>query len=260
MAAASNTRPVACVTGGASGIGQSIAAQLAESGHRVIVADIAPGSSSSDVVHARHDVADERSWIDLIGKIRAQFGALHVLVNNAGLCINRAIIEMPFETWRRQMAVNLDGTFLGMKHAIPFIAASGGGSIVNVASVAGIRAIPGLAGYCASKAGIIYLGRSAALECAAQRNNIRINTVLPGAIETPIWAKLGNDGELPASAAAREAAMQAQRAAAAAATPLGVPGAPSDIAQMVAFLVSDAARFITGAEFVVDGGAAAGTG
>ncbi len=120
-------------------------------------------------------------------------------------------------------------------------------------------ALPGLGGYCASKAGIIYLGKAAALECAALQNNIRINTVLPGAIETPIWAKLGNDGNLPASDAVREAAMQAQRAGAASATPLGFHGAPSDIANMVAFLISDEARFITGAEFIVDGGASAGT-
>jgi NAD(P)-dependent dehydrogenase (short-subunit alcohol dehydrogenase family) len=259
MTAASKTRPVACITGGASGIGQAIASLMVDRGHRVIVADIAPGESNSDVVCAPHDVGDEQSWIDLMNKISTEFGGLHVLVNNAGLCINRATTEMTLQSWRRQMTVNLDGTFLGMKHGIPLIASSGGGAIVNIASVAGIRGIPGLGGYCASKAGIIYLGKSAALECAAQRNNIRINTVLPGAIETPIWAKLGNDGDLPASDAAREAATQAQRTAATAATPIGFPGAPLDIAKMVAFLVSDEARFITGAEFIVDGGASAGT-
>ncbi len=259
MSAASKTGPVACVTGGASGIGQAIATQLAERGCQVIVADIAPGDSSSDIVRVPHDVADEQSWIDLMTRIGTEFGGLRVLVNNAGLCISRALTEMTLESWRRQMAVNLDGTFLGMKHGIPLIASSGGGSIVNIASVAGIRGIPGLAGYCASKAGIIYLGKAAALECAAQQNNIRINTVLPGAIETPIWAKLGNDGNLPASEGAREAAMRAQRAGAASATPIGFHGAPTDIAKMVAFLVSDEARFITGAEFIVDGGASAGT-
>jgi NAD(P)-dependent dehydrogenase (short-subunit alcohol dehydrogenase family) len=259
MTPSSKTRRVACVTGGASGIGRAIASELAGNGYEVIVADIAPADSGGGVVSEQHDVASEQSWIDLMRKIGTAFGGLHVLINNAGLCINRALTEMTLESWRRQMAVNLDGTFLGLKHAIPLMASCGGGSIVNIASVAGIRGIPGLAGYCASKAGIIGMTKSAALECAAQQNNVRINAVLPGAIETPIWAKLGNDGNLPTSDAAYEAAMQAQRAGAIAATPIGFPGAPRDIARMVAFLVSDGARFITGAEFIVDGGASAGT-
>ena len=105
-------------------------------------------------------------------RIGTELGALRILVNNAGLCINRALTEMTLESWRRQMAVNLDGTFLGMKHGIPLIASFGGGSIVNIASVAGIRGIPGLGGYCASKAGIICSrqSRGTGVCCAAEQH------------------------------------------------------------------------------------------
>src|SRR5512139_373651 len=105
MTPSSKTRRVACVTGGASGIGQAIASQLASTGHQVIVADIASNDSSSGVVSERHDVASEQSWIDLMRKIGTAFGGLHVLINHAGLCINRALTEMTLESWRRQMAV-----------------------------------------------------------------------------------------------------------------------------------------------------------
>lgn len=260
---------IACITGAGSGIGSAIALHLAGLGYQVVATDISFDAASSTVreivagggnanAHAL-DVADESHWLQLMESFRAAGSDLKVLVNNAGICIGKPITEMSLESWKRQLAVNLDGTFLGMKHGIPAIAAAGGGSIVNIASVAGIRGIPGLAGYCASKAGIIHASKSAALECAAARNNVRINLVLPGAIETPLWAKIGHDGLLPGSTAARDAAMVGQRTDAIEATPLGFPGAPEDIAEITGFLVSERARFITGAEFVVDGGASAGT-
>ena len=157
------------------------------------------------------------------------------------------------------MAINLDGMFIGTKAALPLMARSGGGSIVNISSVAGLRGIAGMAGYCASKGGVRLFTKAVALECAQAKNGVRVNSIHPGAIETPIWLKLGNDGEMPsASSRSNEDKMEQIRAAGAAATPLGAPGFPSDIAAGVVFLSSDDSRFITGIELVIDGGTSAG--
>lgn len=259
--------PIACVTGAASGIGRAIAIRLSEAGFRLFIADMDRdgGNETVSLITKKQgeasflnlDVTDESAWANAIRTIDTESHGLRVLVNNAGICIHRGLLDTSLETWRKIQSINLDGVFLGMQHAIPLMAREGGGSIVNISSVAGIRGIPGMVAYCASKAGVIGATRSVAMECAQLRNNIRVNAVLPGAIETPIWAKLGNDGTLPASSSAYESAMAAQREGARSATPVGVPGSALDIASMVAFLVSSEARFITGSEFIVDGGASA---
>ena len=257
---------VALVTGGASGIGRASALALAREGAEVAVTDIDSdgGSETCAAVFAGggrarffvHDVASEESWrlvLDNIG------GALHVLVNNAGICIASPLSEMSSESWRRQLAINLDGVFFGTKLAIPMMAASGGGSIVNVSSVAGLKGVAGLAGYCASKGAVRLFTKAVALECAAAKNGVRVNSIHPGAIETPIWMKMAYDGRTPPpDAATRNNAMQAARAASEAATPLGHAGLPDDIAAGVVYLASDAARFVTGTELVIDGGVMAG--
>lgn len=260
---------VCLVTGGASGIGRACAVALAAEGAMVVVADLDEHGGTqtcAEIERAkgvarfrRLDVAEEPGWTSAIDWVRREFGALHVLVNNAGVCIAMPLLDMPLQTWRRQMAVNLDGVFLGTKAALPLIAAAGGGSIVNVSSVAGLKGIAGLSGYCATKGGVRLFTKAVALECAQAKNGVRVNSIHPGAIETPIWIKMGNSGDLPPADDRRNVDLMAQaRAASVAATPLGFPGAPSDIAAAVVYLACEESRFVTGAEFVIDGGVMAG--
>ncbi len=260
---------VAIVTGGGSGIGRGCAIALGAEGARVIAADVdqkgAAETCQTIVANggtacARGlDVASEESWASFMASVEAEFGALHVLVNNAGICISRPLLEMSFESWRRQMSINLDGVFLGTRAALPLMTNSSSGSVINISSVAGLKGIAGMSGYCASKGGVRLFTKAIALECAQLKNNIRVNSVHPGAIETPIWLKLGNDGRMPSTDARLNAdAMEEIRAAGAAATPVGHSGIPADIASGVVFLASDDSRFITGTELIIDGGVMAG--
>ncbi|HWD26984.1 MAG TPA: glucose 1-dehydrogenase [Rhizomicrobium sp.] len=260
---------IAIVTGGASGIGRAIALALAAEGATVLVGDVdEPGGLETcrlieNAGGKTHfwplDVSSEDDWKRLAAMTAEKFRSLHILVNNAAICISRPLLEMSFDSWRRQMAINLDGLFLGTKAMLPLMAESGGGSIVNLSSVAGLRGVPGMSGYCASKGGVRMFTKAVALECAQARNNIRVNSVHPGSIETPIWLKLGNGGDLLAADARRNADVMADiRAAGAAATPVGRSGTPEDVAAGVLYLVSDAARFVTGTELVIDGGVMAG--
>lgn len=258
---------VALVTGAASGIGRACALALAREGARVFAADIdaraldetcgqaGPGRAPEAMIL---DVTSEAAWSELVGEIERRAGGLHILVNNAGLCISAPLAETTYAVWRRQQAVNLDGVFLGVRAAMPLIERSGGGSIVNVSSVAGLQGVPGLSGYCATKGGVRLFTKAVALECAAARNGVRVNSVHPGAIETPIWAKMQNDGQLPDRSNSMEELMAGAREASIQATPMGRAGTPEDIAGGVVYLCSDAARFVTGAELVIDGGVHAG--
>jgi NAD(P)-dependent dehydrogenase (short-subunit alcohol dehydrogenase family) len=200
------------------------------------------------------DVTSEAQWTAAVAQVQRAAGALHALVNNAGLCISASLAETTNDVWRRQMAVNLDGVFFGTRAAMPLLAQAGGAAIVNVSSVAGLTGVPGLSAYCATKGGVRLFTKAVALECAAARNGVRVNSVHPGAIETPIWVKMQNDGRLEPGSNSVEELMAGTRQVAAAVTPLGFPGAPDDIAEGVLYLCSDAARFVTGAELVIDGG------
>lgn len=250
----------ALVTGAAGGIGRACALALARAGMAVVVTDI-DGDGGNETCaligdgarFAPHDVASEDSW----ARVFDTLDTLHVLVNNAGICVASPLSDMTTGSWRRQLAVNLDGVFFGARLAVPLIARSGGGAIVNVSSVAGLKGIAGLSGYCASKGAVRLFTKAVALECAAAKNGVRVNSIHPGAIETPIWMKMGHDGLMPPPDA-RDAAMQAARAASEAATPLGFAGTPEDVAAGVVYLASDAARFVTGMELVIDGGVMAG--
>ncbi len=169
------------------------------------------------------------------------------MVHNAGICIAGPLLEMTLEDWRRQNAINLDGVFLGTKHGIPAIHGSGGGSIIIMSSVAGLRGSAGLAGYSASKGGVRLFAKSAALECAQAGWKVRINTVHPGIIDTPIWTKLPSGGLSGGANAfdpeALAAATIAQRA-----------GRPEEVADGVLYLASDLSSYVNGSELVIDGG------
>jgi NAD(P)-dependent dehydrogenase (short-subunit alcohol dehydrogenase family) len=248
---------VALVTGGASGIGRACAETLAREGAAVTLTDV-QDAKGEDVAHGitakggqaaylHHDVTDEDAWIAIIADVKARCGRLDILVNNAGIAIaTPSVVAMSLADWRRQIAVNLDGVFLGVKHALPLMRASGeGGSIVNISSTAGLRGSNFLAGYSATKGGVRLFTKSVALECAAAKDKIRVNSVHPGIIETPIWAAMSGTG---ANAAPDLDAISVT------AVPLGVKGVPQDIADGVLWLASDEARYVTGLELVIDGG------
>ncbi len=250
---------VAIVTGGASGIGASCAATLAREGAKVVVTDLddAGGQAvvarigSTSAVFLHQDVSLEESWPSVIEAAERGFGRLDVMVANAGIGIMCRAVEMSLADWRRQTAVNLDGVFLSVKYAVPAMRRAGGGSIVIMSSVAGLRGSAGLAGYCATKGGVRLFAKAVAMECAAAGDNIRINTVHPGVIDTPIWTKLPGSTRRNTPIDPHEVAK--------AGVPLGRAGDAQDIANGVLFLASDASSYMTGAELVIDGGMTGGT-
>jgi NAD(P)-dependent dehydrogenase (short-subunit alcohol dehydrogenase family) len=252
---------VAIVTGGASGIGAACAATLAREGAKVVITDLDDaggraaaeriGGAGGEAIFLVHDVSIEETWPGIIAAALERFGRLDVMVANAGIGILCRAIEMSLADWRRQTAVNLDGVFLSVKYAVPAMRRGGGGSIVIMSSVAGLRGSAGLAGYCATKGGVRLFAKAVAMECAAAGDGIRINTVHPGVIDTPIWSKLGvasgHNRPIDPGEAAR------------AGVPLGRVGQANDIANGVLFLASDASNYMTGAELVIDGGMTGGT-
>jgi NAD(P)-dependent dehydrogenase (short-subunit alcohol dehydrogenase family) len=252
---------VAIVTGGASGIGRSCAHTLAAEGATVVVTDIQDGLGKDVVAEIEaaggtaeflhHDVTSEDEWVAVVADVVDRHERLDVLVNNAGIGIGGSIVEMTLADWKRQQAVNLDGVFLGIKHCIPPMRDSGGGSIVNMSSVAGLKGSARLAAYNATKGGVRLLTKGVALECAQNRWNIRVNSVHPGLIETPIWESVVPGERRPAGESIDLLAM------AELAVPTGVLGQPEDIANGVLFLASDESRYITGTELVIDAGLSA---
>ncbi len=250
---------IALITGGASGIGRGCAERLAEEGAHVVLTDIQDelgAETTSRIVAAggsaeylHHDVTSEAAWIDVIGHVQATHGALHILVNNAGIGIAASIIEMSLDDWQRQQAINLDGVFLGLKHGIPLIRDSGGGSVINMSSVAGIKGSAQLSAYNATKGGVRLLSKGVALECAQARWNVRVNSVHPGTINTPIWTTEG------ALRMAEEGSNRVDiETMAELGVPTGVVGQPRDIANGVLFLASDESSYITGTELIIDAG------
>lgn len=262
-------RKVALVTGGASGIGRGAALALAREGASIVVADIdeVQGEACCRDIAAlggrakfhRLDVTSETDWAAAIAAAETTLGALHVLVNSAGISAVALLADLTTERWRRTLSINLDGVYLGCRAAIPLIERSGGGSIVNISSSAGAMGVVGLSHYCASKAAVRYFSKSIALECAQARNGIRVNCILPGGVETPIWSKMGNDGfPLAADSNMMAEAMDLGRRRTAEVTPLGRAGTVPEIASAVVYLASDETGFMTGADIVIDGGATAG--
>ena len=243
---------VALVTGAASGLGAATARRLAKDGAAVLLTDrdLAGEDIAASITAAGgqaafrlHDVTSHPDWAAAVEHAVQDFGRLDILVNNAGVAGGRhELMDHSYDAWRQILAVNLDGVFLGLRHAGPRIAASGGGSVINLSSILGKVGMAGAAAYCASKGGVTLLTKAAALEWAPL--GIRMNSVHPGFIDTPMVSNALADRE--DGNEMRVALMNAH--------PIGRFGVPREIADAIAFLASDDASFITGAELVVDGG------
>lgn len=250
---------VALVTGGASGIGEACALTLAREGARVVITDIddARGKAltakiGGGAIYLNQDVVSEPRWIEVVAEIEKQCGKLDVLVSNAGIGIATPILDMTLEDWQRQQAINLDGVFLSIKHCVPAMRRVGGGSVILMSSLAGLRGAPGLAAYSATKGGVRLLAKSVALELAGEK--IRVNSMHPGIIATPIWGKIPTGARGMGHNAPVDPHERAKLA-----VPLGFAGEAQDIANGVLWLASDASRYVTGMEMVIDGGMWAGT-
>ncbi|QYF87702.1 SDR family NAD(P)-dependent oxidoreductase [Brevundimonas sp. PAMC22021] len=250
-------RGVVLLTGAASGIGRATALRLAADGARGLVlidrdraglealgSDLPP---SVERVVADFDIVDEMRWDALEAELRGRFGGLDGVVACAGVSDAGAIADLSLDAWRRVLGVNLDGAFLTLRTGMRLL--RDGGAMVAVSSASAIKAEPGTGAYGASKAGLLQLTRVAAKEGAAR--GLRVNAVLPGGVETPIWRGMSFFQDLIAETGSEEAAFARL---ASFATPLGRYAKPEEIAEQIVFLLSDAARSITGAGLVADGG------
>ena len=247
------------ITGAASGIGEATARRLAVDGTAQLVlvdrdADRLDAVTRSlegvRVFASALDVSDADAWPALEAGVEERFGGLDGVVVNAGIAHGAPITEIAFDDWRRVMAVNLDGAFLTLQSGLRLIRKrGGGGAAVIVASAAGLKAEPGIAAYAASKAAVIQLAKVAAKEGAGER--IRVNAIAPGGVETDIWRGAPFFRDLAAQAGSERAAFDQM---AAMATPLARFAQADEIAGQIAFLLSDAAAYITGAVLVSDGG------
>lgn len=232
---------VAIVTGGARGIGAACARALKARGAHVVVADVLDDLGREVAVevsglYVHLDVTSESGWAALTDQVRATFGRLDALVNNAGVLGFSSVGATTLEEWNRIIAVNLTGVFLGMEAVVPDLRAAGGGVIVNISSTAGIQGYGGLAPYVASKWGVRGLTKAAALDLAPDR--IRVVSVHPGGVRTPMTDPIASD------------AMYSQQ-------PIPRIGEPEEIARLVVFLIAEA-TYSTGTEFLADGGATVG--
>lgn len=243
---------VAIVTGAASptGFGFATALRFADEGAKVVLTDVKldevtrRGEELSarglDVEVTAHDVTEESSWAEVLALTLARFGRLDILVNNAGIALPAPVADASLENWNAHIDVNLKGVFLGCQAAVRQMRAqAGGGSIINISSVAGIVGFDNLIAYCASKGGVRLLTKAAALDLAAE--NIRVNSVHPGHLDTEMLAS------------AKQVAPE-MVAAMVANIPMKRLGRAIDIANMNLFLASDESQYVTGSEFVVDGG------
>lgn len=239
---------VAIVTGGASGMGAADARLLAAEGARVVVADLneKDGQAVAQDIgeHARFmrlDVTDEANWAQVVTDTVDAFGRLDILVNNAGFMLLGNVVDTTLEDYRRVNAVNSDGVFLGCKHAIPAMAESGGGSIINMSSVAALSGQSFVTAYTASKGAVRALTKNVAMFCKEQKNGVRCNSVHPDGVKTPMVVKV---------AFGKDTATQEDIDKIG-----GNMCEPEDVANMVLFLASDESRFVTGAELVIDNAA-----
>jgi NAD(P)-dependent dehydrogenase (short-subunit alcohol dehydrogenase family) len=255
---------VALVTGGSSGIGAAVAGLLAREGAIVVVTDIDDlkgpevvagiKKAGHEAVFLHQDVTSEPRWMEVVADVEKHFGRLDILVSNAGIGIAApSIVDMSLQDWRRQTAINLDGVFLSVKHCLPVMRKTGGGSIIMMSSLAGLRGAAGLSGYCATKGGVRLFAKAIAMECATAGDGIRVNSVHPGIIDTPIWGKIPTE----AAGSGQNAPIDPEERAKLV-TPLARAGHALEVAQGVLYLASDASSYVTGTELVIDGGMNAG--
>jgi NAD(P)-dependent dehydrogenase (short-subunit alcohol dehydrogenase family) len=247
---------VALITGGASGLGANAAALMVREGAKVVVADIAEqrGKAVADKLGSsghfvKLDVTSEDNWKAAISETVDKYGALHVLVNSAGIGLGKTVEEISLDEWRKVHAIDLDGVFLGCKHGVAEIKKHThklGGSIINISSISGIIAGANMAAYNSAKAGVRLLSKSVALHCAKSGYNIRCNSVHPTFIDTPILDRyrdrFGN--EVMQQKLGRQ-------------VPLGRLGRPEEVGWALVFLAADESSFMTGSEVVIDGGISA---
>lgn len=237
---------VAIITGGASGLGAEDARLLAAEGAKVVISDVqdalgeALAAEIPGSLYLHHDVRDEAAWESVVAQTLAAFGRLDILVNNAGLVRFGSVEDLSYADYKLQVDVMLDGTFLGCKAAIPHMSRDGGGSIINMASVGGMKGISAIPAYAGAKGGIIAMTRSIAVHCQEQKYRIRVNSIAPGGIVTPMTAQAL--AQLPSDDPGLE-----QNSA------HGM-GQPIDIANMVLYLACEDGRHITGTNIVIDNG------
>ena len=243
---------VAIVTGTASkpSLGRSTALLLAEHGARVVVTDIDEAGAADcaaqieaaggEALALQQDVTDEARWKEVIAATEDRFGSVDVLVNNAGIAVLMPLADMSLSDWNKQIEVNLTSVFLGCKYGMEGMRRAGGGSIINLSSVAGLIGLQNCVAYGASKGGVRLMSKSIALEGAA--DNIRCNSVHPGVIWTNMQAQAaGSDNPSDVDVSGMR-------------VPLGRMGQPEDIANCILYLASDESSYVTGAEFTVDAG------
>lgn len=242
---------VTIVTGAAQGIGEYVAKKLGEHGSKIVIADVNEETGAQalrglkdegiDAIFVKTDVGNEDSVKEMIKTAVDQYGGIDSLVNNAGISLRKSVVDTSLEEWQKVMYVNLQGTFLCSKYAIPEIAKRGGGSIVNMASWHAYKTITRLAAYAASKGAITSLTRQMALDCGPLK--IRVNAVCPGTIDTPMLHNLFNNLPDPEDAFRQTLDFQ----------PLGRIGTGEDVANACLFLVSDESTYISGDSLMVDG-------
>ena len=229
---------VALITGAARGMGAAHARRFIAEGARVVLGDILDAEGAAlatelgpDARYIRLDVTKPDDWAAAVALCVADFGGLHILVNNAGIFGGAAIVDHPLDLWQRMIEINLTGVFLGIRAATSALVASGSGSIINISSVAGLRGAPGGSAYVASKFGVRGLTKAVAAELAPF--GVRCNSVHPGIIDTPMAEGLNTQGYD---------------------YPLGRMARSEEVTNLVLYLASDEASYSTGSEFIVDGG------
>lgn len=237
---------VAIVTGGTQGIGLGIAKCFINEGAKVVITSTTESKGAKAVaelgenaIYVKQNVAKEADWENVINQTLDKFGGLDIVVNNAGIAPQLVSIDKEtLEDWNKVISVDLTGTFLGVKHGMATMAKNGGGSIINISSIEGLIGAPTVGPYNAAKGGVRLLTKSAALDATTNKYNVRVNSVHPGYIDTDI---------IP----------EDQKAMYGKLTPMGHIGTPEDIGMLCVYLASDESKFVTGSEFVIDGGVTA---